>query len=473
MSSLPRLVRGALDASAVTDGASILVAISGGPDSTALLCALSSLREEMRLTLNACIVDHGMRPPAEIAEDTAFAESLCRTLGVPFTGAVVAAGRIRRRARQESRSLEDVAREERHQLLRDVARRLGASWIALGHTQDDQIETIVMRVIQGSEVGALGIQSARGGLIRPLLGCSRAEVLDFLRSQGQRWREDPTNADVSILRNRVRHALLPVLMREFPGARAGILSFSRKAALAAEALDEESARMSWEETPQGFSIPAEDFMTFPPAVRARQLMRMYDSLRGPSSPRRLPWRFLQPALAHELPRDSAGSRPATVIRGHGVQLFFLAGRLHWERRIVTPGEKSYFIEVSETGTFTVPGIGVGVRLARCPGRQKPAAAQMEVLAQDISWPLVLRSRRMGDEILLERGAMPLKELYARWKVLEGQRQQIPVLADRKGVVLVLGGVFGYPNRVRMNAALPPDGEADCILVQAGRKQVGT
>jgi len=493
MNSLPSMVRRALHECAAERGASVLVAISGGPDSTALLCALTSLPEELRLTLHACIVDHGIRPVEEIAGDTAFAESLCMALGVPLTRAAVEAGRIRSRCLRESRSLEDVAREERHRLLRDVARRVGASWIALGHTQDDQVETILMRVIQGSDVGALGIPAARDGLIRPLLGCSRAEVIGFLRSRGQQWREDPTNADVSMLRNRVRHSLLPLLTREFPGARAGILSFSRKAALTAEALDQAFGLTSWKETPQGFSIGVEEFLGYPPAVRARQLMRLYDWLRGPLSPRRLPWRFLEPALGPELRREGGTGVPVpleggtgvpvpleggdslavTVLSGHGVQLVLRTDRLCWERRIVTPGEKSYFIEVSETGTFTVPGIDVEVRLARCPGKRNPAAGQMEVLAQDISWPLVLRSRRAGDEILLERGGMPLKELYAGWKVLEGQRHQIPVLADRKGVVLVLGSAFGYPNRARMNAAVPPGGGADCILVQAGRKQEGT
>jgi tRNA(Ile)-lysidine synthetase-like protein len=470
MSDLVRIVRKAMVACPVPNGSSILVAVSGGPDSTALLRALVFLRKDLGLTLNACCVDHGIRSASEVAADVAFVRSLCEAQGVPLVTAAIAAGQLKERAKRESRSLEDVARDERRRLLREAAQRLNADWIAMGHTQDDALETIVMRFLQGSDVAALaGIPEAAAGLIRPLLGCSRATVTDYLRSLGQSWQEDSTNGDLSILRNRVRRVLIPVLAREFPGARSGILSFSRKAELVAELLEGEDGRMSWEATPRGFSMPAEEFFRFPPAVRAANLMRLYDSLRGPSSPRRLPWRFLQPALEDRQTVPGNRARECLLARGHGVQLALRGGRMLWERRIVMPHEKSYFIEVSETGTFSAPGLGVHVSLVRCSGKRSPAAGVMELLARDISWPLVLRSRRRGDEILLEHGATSLKELYTGWKVLEGQRHQVPVLADRKGVVAVLGSAFGYPNRMRRDACIPPGGAADCILVRANQE----
>ena len=465
MTPLEMRARHALRDCGVSRGASLLIGLSGGPDSTALLRFLVSIQAEWGMTLHACIVDHGIRAASEVEADIAFAGSLCESLRIPLTICRVVSGRCRQRARDESRSLEEIAREERHRLLLDTSSRLGLDWIALGHTQDDLLETILMRFLQGSDVGGLaGMAVVRGRLIRPLLGCARTDIIDYLRSLEQGWREDETNQDLAILRNRVRHVLLPLLAKEFPGSRSGILGLSRKASLVAQLLREEGKRMGWAATPQGFSISRETFLASAPAVRAAELMRMYDLLRAPSSPRRLPWRFIAPALGRSLPATAG-----TVVRGHGVQLVVRSGSLSWERHIVRPGKKSYFIEVSETGSFSVPGIGVRVRFARCSGKKSPAAEETALLARDIEPPLVLRSRRRGDEILLEHGATPLKELFAGWKVSVGHRQQVPILADRKGVVAVLGRALGYPSRTRWGALVPGGGDADRIVVRASRE----
>ena len=143
--------------------------------------------------------------------------------------------------------------------------------------------------------------------------------------------------------------------------------------------------------------------------------------------------------------------------------------LAWERHIVMPCKKSYFIEVSETAGFSVPGAGVHVSFARQRGKNSPAAGETALLARDIEPPLVFRSRRKGDEILLEHGATPLKELFAGWKVSEGHRQMVPILADRKGIVAILGKAFGYATRARAGALIPGDGNEDRIVVRMSRE----
>ncbi|HVP18656.1 MAG TPA: tRNA lysidine(34) synthetase TilS [Spirochaetia bacterium] len=461
MTTIETRVSSALAASGVEKGSSLLIGVSGGPDSTALLRALSCLRPVLDIRLHACIIDHGIRSRVEISGDIQFVRDLCESLGIPLTVAEVPAGRCRDRARDESLSLEEVAREERHALLKDAAGRSSASWIALGHTQDDLLETVLMRFVQGSDVqGLAGIRETRGPFIRPLLGCTRPEIIDYLRSIGQGWREDVSNEDLSILRNRIRHSLVPVLDREFAGARSGILRLARKAGLVAELLKELGRGMRWTPSGSGFSIPQQAFLAAPAALRAAELMRLYDRLRGRSSPRRLPWRFIAPAL--EAMVFPASTR---ILLGHGVQLVTRGGRLHWERCIVRHGKKSYLIEVSETGSFSVPATGVRVKLARCSGKRSSVAGETALLARDIEPPLVLRSRRRGDEILLEHGAASLKELFAGWKVSEGQRNGVPILADRKGVVAVLGAALGGPSRIRQSALATGDDNVDCIVVR--------
>ena len=232
----------------------VLAAVSGGPDSTALTRALAALRTAHGLSLAACIVDHGIRPPEETAADVAFARALCSDLGIPLIVKTVPAGECARRARTSRRSLEEEARDLRHSLLREAAEGTGAAVIALGHTQDDVIETLLMRVMQGSGVhGLRGIPSRRGPFFRPMLDCTRRQVLEYLGSLGQDWREDSSNDDTSILRNRVRRRLVPVLDAEFPGFRTGLLVLSRKLALSADLVSELGRRLRWARSGAGFS----------------------------------------------------------------------------------------------------------------------------------------------------------------------------------------------------------------------------
>src|SRR5262245_1012790 len=183
-------------------GETVLIGVSGGGDSVALLHLLAGLASRWRLALHALHVDHRLRDDSE--GDAEFVTLLGRRLGVPVT---VVAVDVQRRG-----SLEAAAREARHAALATHAEKIGASRIALGHTQDDQAETVVMRVLTGAGArGLAGIPPVRDRIIRPLLGLRRRELQEELRAAGLGWREDPTNQDRKFLRNRIRHDVLPYL----------------------------------------------------------------------------------------------------------------------------------------------------------------------------------------------------------------------------------------------------------------------
>ncbi len=188
-------------------------------------------------------------------------------------------GSAQKRARASKRSLEEAARDLRHSLLRDAAREGGAALIAMGHTQDDVVETLLMRAIQGSDVhGLRGIPARRGPFLRPLLACSRAQVLAYLDSLGQPWSEDLSNHDTRFLRNRVRHRLLPILDAEFPGFRTGLLALSRKLSLVSDLVRAQGAGLHWTESGGGYTIDASEFAAALPAVRAWSLLKLYDRI---------------------------------------------------------------------------------------------------------------------------------------------------------------------------------------------------
>src|SRR5262245_13937834 len=209
----------------------VLVGVSGGPDSVALLHVLVLLRLEHALHLTVCHVHHGLRPEAD--RDAAFVEALAARLGCPVRVVRVEVSRNR------GHSPEETARLARHAALARVARGLGAERIALGHTADDQVETVLMRILQGSGPrGLAGIPVRRGRIVRPLLDVGRAAVLGHLAAHGLESVDDATNRDTKFLRNRVRHELLP-LLAEKVGARTpdALRRVARASREAVEALD--------------------------------------------------------------------------------------------------------------------------------------------------------------------------------------------------------------------------------------------
>ena len=472
MSALEDSVGAALTEASIALGSTLLVALSGGPDSTALLCALAALRNERRLRLAGCIVDHGIRSEPEIMADIDFVHELCAAHGVTLRTARVPRGECAERALREGRSLEELAREVRHRLLREAAAAAHADDIAMGHTQDDVVETLLMRVLQGSDPeGLRGIPLKRGPYVRPLLRCTREQVVEYLGSLGQAWREDSTNRDTGFLRNRVRHLLVPVLRKEFPGYVTGLLTLSKKLAHSGDLARTQASLLPWQNERAGFSIRAETFFAAPVAVRAASLMLLYDRFRGSASPRRLPWRFLAPAL-----REGKVPAPGWILKGHGAGLTVRLGRLHWGPCIASQGKKGYFILVSGVEDIAIRGTGMRVQFARCAGGAGTSGGGLPILLREVDPPIILRSKRKGDEILFESGVVSVKDLLAGWKVPGPDRGSVPLLADRKGVLAVLGSALGYRTRARAGALAGDSEDADrievrtVIYMEEGREQ---
>ncbi len=195
----------------LAEGDRVLVACSGGPDSAALLHVLARLAPELSIELVAASVDHGLRPDA--ARDVEVAAELARRLEVPFAA-------LRVEVRGEEASLQAAARRARYEALSAEASRRGASALAVGHTMDDQAETVVSRLLRGGgALGLSGIEPRRGdGVIRPLVDCARDEVHAYVRRHGLPSTRDPSNEDPRFERARLRAAVMPALVAEDPRA---------------------------------------------------------------------------------------------------------------------------------------------------------------------------------------------------------------------------------------------------------------
>jgi tRNA(Ile)-lysidine synthase len=209
---LRRAVATAIDGRGVLRrGEIVVVACSGGPDSTAMLDSLARLAPPRELTLHVAHVDHGLRLGSAAEAEVVAAAAAER--GLPFAALTVAVV-------PRGSSLQDRARVARHAALRRHARLVGATAIALAHTADDQAETVLMRALAGATPRALAAMSERTGLpARPLLRVWRADVTAYCAALGLATLDDPSNADPRFLRSRVRHELLPALEVVFPAAR--------------------------------------------------------------------------------------------------------------------------------------------------------------------------------------------------------------------------------------------------------------
>ncbi|MFA6109738.1 MAG: tRNA lysidine(34) synthetase TilS [Candidatus Latescibacterota bacterium] len=186
----------------------MVVAVSGGLDSTVLLDLLHRLQDPLGLALHVAHLDHGLRP--ESTDEARWVAAQAARRGLPCTTGVE---EVRALARRHRLSLEQAARQARYAFLDRVAAEAAASWIALGHQADDQAETVLLRLVRGSGSSGLAAMAGvrDGRYLRPLLGFTRQELAAYAEQAGLSHCEDPSNRDLRFARNRIRHQVLPVL----------------------------------------------------------------------------------------------------------------------------------------------------------------------------------------------------------------------------------------------------------------------
>ena len=246
-------------------GSRILCAVSGGADSMCLLHWLNELRETYGFSLFAAHFEHGLRGE-ESLRDAEFTAEQCRRLGISCS---MGHGNVSAYAEQQRLGTEDAARKLRYRFLEETADRLNCDRIATAHNLNDNAETVLMNLCRGAGTrGLAGIPPVRGRLIRPLLQTSREEIEEYLTQHGIPHIEDSSNRTDSYTRNRIRHQMIPLLIRENP-------SFLKAIGRTTEILREDDACLCREAEAflhtyeNNGTIPAKRLMELEPAVAVR------------------------------------------------------------------------------------------------------------------------------------------------------------------------------------------------------------
>jgi tRNA(Ile)-lysidine synthase len=418
----------------IRPGERVVVAVSGGPDSLALLHALVILAPELSCGLHVAHLDHGLRGAAG-ADDAAFVAAQAARLGLECT---LGRAQVAERAERERLSVEDAARRERFAFLRRVAAERGAAKIALGHTRDDQAETFLLRLVRGAGTLGLGAMApARAdGVIRPLLGLSRAQVEEFCRAAGLEPRRDPTNRDPAFLRNRIRAELLPLLETYNPRIREVLSRIAEDLRF-----DEEFLGATAREARAAHVGPADggrelDLEGLPEALRRRLLRLAAQSLGG-----------------------DAFHRHVAELLGDGDAAVMLPGEIRAVRRgarvrLIPPGEPvapaPWSCPLPVPGRVATPAGAVveADLLAGAAGRRaarEEASLRRTFFDYDrLPGELAVRSRRPGDRLRPRgmAGTVKLQDLLVARKVPREQRDGVPLVVAGEEILWVVGHRVG-------------------------------
>ncbi len=425
-----RFYKSLAQSGAIPPGSRVLVAVSGGADSIALLLLLNQVAGRMELHLEAAHLDHALREAS--AGDARFVVQFCAGMDIPLT--------LERRdvaaiARQRRANLEEVAREVRRDFLLSTALARSCSLVALGHHADDQAETFLMRLLRGSGVtGLAGMRMLSPPMVRPLLPFHRAELLAYLQESQVSWRDDASNRDTVFTRNRIRHDLLPLLETFNPniiGQLAGLCEqLHQDNEFWAGLVAQELARCGrWQG--DAFTLDGPELLASAPSLAGRLVRAALQQVRGDL--RGLTASHIAEVLklAGEGPPQGELDLPGAWVARRYNTLLFRKERLE--------GAEPFELVLHGPGIYRLPdGRTLKLSLERLALGESPGA--VEFASASVPFPMQLRNWRPGDRFRPSgmSGSKKLQDLFVDLKLDKEARQAAPLLLRDDEILWVVG-----------------------------------
>ncbi len=423
------------------DGAHVICAVSGGPDSMALLRAVHTVQSTLGVKMRCAHFNHHLRG-AESDADEAFVRDFCAQLGVPF---LCSGGDVARESTKTGESLEEAARRLRYDFLLSIDPE---SYILTAHTADDNLETMLMHLIRGASLrGFSGIPPVRGRVLRPILTCTREDVMAYLEQTGTPYRIDSTNEQDDCLRNRVRHHVVPLLKAENPS-----LAQSAQAAAARmreeDVLLDELASEALEKARTGDVFSCALLRAQPAALLRRTIRQALSECEIPE----LSSRHIEAVCELVFSED-----PSAQISLPGG----LNARREYDALVIstqTPDTGFAAIPLQIPGTTRIEELGLSI-LCQIASSRELDDIPFDFAVHYTGTDVCVRPRQPGDTIRLNAGTKTLKKLLIDRKIPAAQRSRIPVFADADGV-LAVGGIG-----VNLDRLVQADQPALCIQIK--------
>ena len=427
-------------------------AVSGGADSISLLISLSEILFDYKLPLYVITVNHNIRPAEESRGDADFVVKTCEELR--HKGRVVECqvvelprGEVEKEAGRRGAGTEDAARYLRYTAFESFISKMQLDGLCLAHNRNDQLETILMRFLQGSSFdSAGGIKAQREKYMRPLLNINRCEIEAYLNSKKITWRTDKTNLQTEYLRNKIRHKLVPLLDSDFPGWQTALLKGAEKARE-----DSELIKAAVEKVPVTkcagvdavFEIDFEAFMRESDAVKKRILLNACN-LAGEAS--RIPQAFLNDVLL-AINHNQDGK----FVKSFGfIDVCKEKNALFVKKHLQNNTDLVFFDIIEKTGEYEFPfgllkvyNIEDSVALSI-----SDKARGKTSVAEGFEFPFCVRSLQTGDSIETSDGKeKKINDILSDWHVSSEDRAMIPVVQilneKSQRIRCLLAGFLGY------------------------------
>jgi tRNA(Ile)-lysidine synthase len=436
-------------------GKRLAVAVSGGPDSVALLDALYRLAAEEKLSLVVAHFEHGLRGP-EGEADAEYVRSLAEAYGLEF---VLGRGDAAKAAERLGRGIEAGARMLRHRFLQEAAREQGCQHVALGHTASDRVETVLMNLLRGTGLwGLRGMPARRGIFVRPLINVWRSDTESYCRAAGLTWRVDRTNLEAKAsLRNKIRHHLIPLLETEYRRRAAEAILRCAKAVeeeLAwTEPLVEETADRVVEVDKGWLRVRMEEARELPWGLLVRVLRKAAVGAFGPL------WDWSEAHFRSLGEAIRKGRTSHVVVLPAGLEARVRYG---WTE-VGAAKDKPVTIQeraLPVPGCVDVPEAGVRISACLVQAEKAPKPGpHTAVLSHTLAEGLCVRGWRPGDRFfpLGAPGRKKLQDFFVDAKVPRAERhRKALVIHPREGIIWVVG--------MRIAETAQPRHDAENVLV---------
>ena len=439
---------------AVENKACIGVGVSGGADSICLLVCLANLFKKCpSVSLKVVTVNHNIRSEEDSGGDCDFVVSVCKKLNEVYyqnknaiSCEVVSLekDKVFDFAKSRGAGIEESARFLRYQIFEDFIEKNHLDCFCLAHNKNDQLETALMRFLQGSSIeGSCGIWENRGKFVRPLINCDRKEIEKYLTEQGFVWRTDCTNLDNSYFRNRVRNELVPFLEKNFAGWKNSVLGGIKKNRLDFEIIEENVKQVPYDfdNKKNVVSVLLSDFCNLKDGLKIRFLFECCNLI-GKNN--RMSFSFFEDvvlSLKKVCNKESFDSN-SVWFEKHAEDFVIICkkDKLFVKKYAKKQTDLLFFDIIEEDGEYFFNGKTVVV--------EDGNLIFGETIIKNVCFPLCIRNVQIGDVVKCADGKMKkVADVFSDWHVEEEDKSQILIVqelnSENQNIIGILGKEFGY------------------------------